>query len=573
MRRYKPGYYPNKTSKYTGVTRFNGKFIARITYRGKVRRLGNFLNEDEAARAYNRVARTLGRPLNAVKAIEDDNDDSMERVEATDEEDCGEEITGTTSLGQGGKMGRRDDDRREHCDDDDRYVEREEKEGKYSAEIVGEETCGHSLQRVKGKSLEVLAEKDGVRARSENTKQDLGHEERDNGDLFFDDDDGISTSDDEEMTSIEDGINDEGCAGIRKESRTVKEYSKGKKQKKRPRTSAPKRKKGIARASGKKKPRRSPGGRKKGRKTSRYIGVSRKGQEWLSRISFDGQNIILGVFETEIEAARAYNELAVTVNRPVNNIPDDPPLESAAKASTHTGEKATTLSLRAAIMKEEQEKQRQWRQRVWNPLLESKKNLTTPEKLSQLTDMGFDLECSTLALAECRGNVERASNYLARQMQRLKSTGVRKGGGGGGGDLTGERTRSNSSSSRNINNSKHTGGTTTTTTNRIRSSSNSSSSSRTTNHGKRIVLSDDDDDADDERGGLKDKSRDRRLSWNRFFHGMDDHARERIQELLEKNAVDSIEVLRECETSDFIEMGMLIGDKKRVLKALRDFPQ
>mmetsp|Transcript_25692 Transcript_25692/g.35893 ORF Transcript_25692/g.35893 Transcript_25692/m.35893 type:complete len:313 (+) Transcript_25692:2-940(+) len=312
----------------------------------------------------------------------------------------------------------------------------------------------------------------------------------------------------------------------------------------------------------------------------------------MSRISFNSQNIVLGVFQTEIEAARAYNQLAITVNRPVNDIPgDDLSLEPSAMANSGPGEKGM-MSPGLAILKEEQEKQRQWRQRVWNPLLEAKKSLTTTEKISQLTKMGHDLECSTLALAECRGNVERASNYLARQTQRLESTGVQRGGGGGGGrggvkGQLGNYSRSSSSSSSNTDAtaskqySQYGGGYAPPCPSRM---SNSSKHAKGTMHSGYEEYVDD-------RGGLKlegkiatevhgrggvsldGNSRERRLSWERFFHGMDDQARRRIQALLEKNAVDSIEVLRECETSDFIEMGMLIGDKKRVFRALRDFPQ
>jgi len=46
------------TSRYKGVSLVNGKWIAQGKWNGKQRRFGTFATEDEAARAYNRFAKT-----------------------------------------------------------------------------------------------------------------------------------------------------------------------------------------------------------------------------------------------------------------------------------------------------------------------------------------------------------------------------------------------------------------------------------------------------------------------------------------------------------------------------------
>jgi hypothetical protein len=46
-------------------------------------------------------------------------------------------------------------------------------------------------------------------------------------------------------------------------------------------------------------------------KTSKYVGVSLSNNKWVAQIYHNGKNKIIGKFDTEIEAAKAYNEKAI----------------------------------------------------------------------------------------------------------------------------------------------------------------------------------------------------------------------------------------------------------------------
>ena len=45
-------------------------------------------------------------------------------------------------------------------------------------------------------------------------------------------------------------------------------------------------------------------------KSSKYLGVSSPPKRYLARLNFDGKIVHIGSFKTEIEAAKAYNEMA-----------------------------------------------------------------------------------------------------------------------------------------------------------------------------------------------------------------------------------------------------------------------
>ena len=64
------------------------------------------------------------------------------------------------------------------------------------------------------------------------------------------------------------------------------------------------------------------------RKTSAFLGVSRRGSKYLARIKHDGRQLYLGLFDDEIEAARARDRKACELFGEFAwlNFPDDAPL-------------------------------------------------------------------------------------------------------------------------------------------------------------------------------------------------------------------------------------------------------
>jgi hypothetical protein len=60
-------------------------------------------------------------------------------------------------------------------------------------------------------------------------------------------------------------------------------------------------------------------------KSSRYIGVTfreDKGGKWAARLTLKGKNLHLGLYENEVDAARAYNAVVIErgLNKPLNQI-------------------------------------------------------------------------------------------------------------------------------------------------------------------------------------------------------------------------------------------------------------
>ena len=56
--------------------------------------------------------------------------------------------------------------------------------------------------------------------------------------------------------------------------------------------------------------------REKAEGTSRYRGVHSYGRRWRASIKFDGNQEYLGIYDSEIDAARAYDERARVLHGP-----------------------------------------------------------------------------------------------------------------------------------------------------------------------------------------------------------------------------------------------------------------
>lgn len=60
--------------------------------------------------------------------------------------------------------------------------------------------------------------------------------------------------------------------------------------------------------------------------SSIYKGVTRRGDKWATRINFMGRRYYIGQFNTEVEAAKAYNRHALRIIGPnaiFNQLPDE----------------------------------------------------------------------------------------------------------------------------------------------------------------------------------------------------------------------------------------------------------
>lgn len=60
--------------------------------------------------------------------------------------------------------------------------------------------------------------------------------------------------------------------------------------------------------------------------TSLYKGVTKRGDRWVTRVNFKGRRYYIGLYDTELEAAKSYNEHALRIIGPnaiFNQIPNE----------------------------------------------------------------------------------------------------------------------------------------------------------------------------------------------------------------------------------------------------------
>mmetsp|Transcript_17201 Transcript_17201/g.27934 ORF Transcript_17201/g.27934 Transcript_17201/m.27934 type:complete len:405 (+) Transcript_17201:213-1427(+) len=76
--------------------------------------------------------------------------------------------------------------------------------------------------------------------------------------------------------------------------------------------------------------------------STKYLGVSRRGNKFQAQIYHNGENMYIGSFETIEEAARMYNQRAKAYGKTkINKLPDDTPGDAARKPTSSTSKKSS----------------------------------------------------------------------------------------------------------------------------------------------------------------------------------------------------------------------------------------
>mmetsp|Transcript_40877 Transcript_40877/g.65710 ORF Transcript_40877/g.65710 Transcript_40877/m.65710 type:complete len:307 (-) Transcript_40877:171-1091(-) len=281
---------------------------------------------------------------------------------------------------------------------------------------------------------------------------------------------------------------------------------------------------------------------------SKYTGVSRGGSRkynynyWISRIVVRSKTHYLGCYRTEADAARAYNKKAKALGRKVNIISEDKErsegvfivdeksdddcrferirgqgvpsfLEDTNAGRRNKRKRGGAFGVAAAKTKRDIAVESTGNKQ---PVI---KKRTKEQKVTELSKRGIDPECSRQALQMCRWDVQRATEWLARQAEAIKLSSKRP---------------------------------------------------RLVQKGEAKISK------DDTRSPLKEEVQRvsepprARNKWEECLSSIQPiEARARIRNLLLQNAVDTIQILQECLPEDFQEMNMLMGDRKRILISLR----
>mmetsp|Transcript_30542 Transcript_30542/g.58865 ORF Transcript_30542/g.58865 Transcript_30542/m.58865 type:complete len:390 (-) Transcript_30542:1721-2890(-) len=177
---------------------------------------------------------------------------------------------------------------------------------------------------------------------------------------------------------------------------------------------------------------------KRRREKSIYKGVSRvelsRGPAFHARIAKGGRAVFLGSFDTELQAARAYNREALRLGdgRSLNPIPGEK--QGVGSSASSESDDVITEASSSMEMKENPssapyDSDNETIGGAHSEMSEgdsgsdfeyTMSGKTPEEKMEELKGHGFDKVACEIALQECRGNLQRALKYLTSQAEAVK---------------------------------------------------------------------------------------------------------------------------------------------------------